>query len=156
MHTENKDWFFFFATSLVGLIFLKSSYVKFAGGKFVSGLGETLEYFASGNPHLWVKIMLVDGMIPHSVVLGYMTMWGELVSAICILGSVGYYLAKRKLTKTIYLIFGTGLLGGAFLNWTFWLASGWTSASADSLNLLMALMQTVGLVFVIKQYQSAK
>lgn len=156
MHTKNKDWFFFFVASLVGLIFLRSSYGKLVGGKFVSGLGGTLKYFASENPHIWVKTMLTDVMIPHSVVLGYMTMWGEFISSICILVPVGYYLAKRTLTKLMCFVLGIGLLGGAFLNWTFWFASSWTSASADSLNLLMALIQTVGLVFVIKQYRSAK
>ncbi|HRN96662.1 MAG TPA: hypothetical protein PLD54_04405 [Candidatus Levybacteria bacterium] len=156
MHSKKNDWFFLFVASVIGFIFFKSAYGKLTGGEFVDGLAGTLKFFASENPHSFVKTFLTDTIIPNSILFGHFTMWGEFLSAVCILVPVVYYLFTRKRTKHMMFLLGIGFLVGAFLNWTFWFAAGWTSPSTHSLNLLMGLIQSAGVVYVVKDYRNIK
>lgn len=122
-----------------GLIWLRSSYGKFASGNFVQGLGGTLERFASKNPYSWYKDFLQNVAIPNSQTIGMVVLWGEAFVALAIVGG-----AVFKMKRVLIL----GLLGGAVLNVLFWLAAGWTSPSTDSLNLLMLVIELVGIFFV--------
>ncbi len=133
----------------IGLLWLKSSYGKLTGGVFVDGLGKTLTMFASKNPYPWYKDFLTQIAIPNSKTFGLLTMWGEFFAAVSITISSIILIATRgnKLIKAILLL---GLLGGAFLNAIFWLAAGWTSASTESLNLLMLILQVIGAFAVAK------
>lgn len=141
--------FFLLFILVIGLVWLKSSYGKLTGGVFVDGLGKTLTMFASKNPYPWYKDFLTTIAIPNAKTFGLLTMWGELLSAVSIIASVVILIATggSKLIKIVLLL---GLLGGAFLNAVFWLASAWTGPSTDSLNLLMLVLQAIAAIAVAK------
>jgi hypothetical protein len=44
---------------------------------------------------------------------------------------------------TAQAVSGLALLAGTFMSWNFWFAAGWTSASTDSANYVMGLVQLV-------------
>ncbi|MBI3485369.1 hypothetical protein HY025_00325 [Candidatus Daviesbacteria bacterium] len=139
-----------------GFIFLRSSYGKFKGGTFVSSLPESLTKFASKNPYPFVKEFLNSTAIPSSGFFGILTMWGELMVGLSLFGISVYLLFGGKGIKLLYSLYAAGLIGGMFLNGVFWLAAGWTSPSTESLNLLMFLVQAVGLLFVSERLLSNK
>lgn len=132
-----------------GLIWLRSSVGKLSGGTFPQSLGETLQKFASKNPYPLVKEFLQNVAIPNSQLFGVLTMYGEVLSALAIiLGSLALLLqAKDKRMVTVLV---AGLLGASFLNLIFWLSSGWTSPSTESLNLLMLVLQVVGVFALVR------
>ncbi len=136
---------------VAGLIWVKSSYGKFSSGTFVSTLGTTLTKTADKNPYPWFKQFLVTTAIPNSQIFGFLTFWGEFLTAVALtLGSV-LLLVSPKPSKFAKWTLLFGLAGGAFLNIIFWLGFGYTSPSTDSLNLLMAAVEIIGVVFVLKQ-----
>lgn len=141
--------FFLLFILAIGLVWLKSSYGKLTGGVFVDGLGKTLTMFASKNPYPWYKDFLTQVAIPNAKTFGLLTMWGEFLSAVSITAASIILMATggSKLVKIVLLL---GLLGGAFLNAVFWLASAWTSPSTDSLNLLMLVLQAIAAIAVAK------
>lgn len=129
-----------------GLEFLRSSYGKIAGGKFVGGLGSTLKIFANKNPNEWYKNFLNSWAIPNSSMLGNLIMWGELLSGIAmIVGSI-YLLLNKGKGRFAQFILMLGLIGGAFLNLNFYFAAGWTSPSTEGLNLLMLVIEVIGII----------
>lgn len=133
----------------LGLLWLKSSLGKFSSGTFVSGLGGTLSKVADKNPYPWFKEFLNNIAIPNSQIFGTLVLWGEFLSALAIiLGSI--ILLKKDSNKFARFILIAGLAGGLFLNITFWLGFGYTSPSTDSLNLLMGVIEVVGLVALTK------
>lgn len=132
----------------VDIIWIRSSFDKLTGGKFVSTLGITLEKFASNNPYPFVKSFLVGFAIPNYQTFGFLTMWGETFIAYSLLFSLFYLIFKGYNRLAVYLL-SLGLLVGMFLNSIFWFSSGWMSPSADSINLLMFLIELIGLVFTI-------
>lgn len=134
----------------IDFIWLRSSIGKLTEDKFVGSLGITLTKFASKNPYPWFKDFLQNVAIPNAKTFGVLTMWGEFLTAIALTISVLYLLFSKKNNQLITVLLIVGLIGGMLLNATFWLASGWTSASTDGLNLLMFLIQTIGLFFALK------
>lgn len=135
-----------------GLIFLRSSWGKFADDKFANGLAGTLAKFASKNPYPFYKSFLESVAIPNSQLFAVLTMTGELFAALTlVLGSI-YLLLNKKNQKNqfVTLVLRLGLVVGLFLNVSFWLASAWTSPSTDGLNLLMAVVQLIALVYISK------
>lgn len=129
-----------------GLEFLRSSYGKIAGGKFVGGMVPILKSFASKNPNDWYRNFLNSWAIPNSQMLGNLIMWGELLSGIAMTAGSAYLLlnkGKGRLAQTILIL---GLIGGAFLNFNFYFAAGWTSPSTEGLNLIMLVIEVVGII----------
>lgn len=135
----------------VGLLWLKSSYGKFSSGTFVSSLAGTLTKVADKNPYPWFKQFLTTVAIPNSQIFGLLTLWGEFLIAVAITVGVLLLLLKPKTNKLANLMLVAGLLGGVFLNVVFWLGFGYTSPSTDSINLLMGVVQIIGIFFVLKQ-----
>ena len=133
--------------AVVDFIWLRSSYGKLAEGKFVGGMSATLTKFASNNPYPFIKNFLQTVAIPNSTTFGLLTMYGEALTAIAMLLGI-VWLWKNQANRTAKLLLGAGLAGGLFLNSIFWLSSGWTSASTDGLNLLMAAVQLISLVYL--------
>lgn len=131
-------------------IWLRSSWGKIIGGKFVGGMSQTLTKFASNNPYPWVKSFLENIAMPNSNLFGTLTMWGEALVGVSLLLSSAFLLLGRQRHLARFVL-ATGLFGGAFLNGVFYLASGWTSASTDGLNLLMFLIQLIAFIAVIKE-----
>lgn len=148
----NRNFFYGFVLILLahGLIWLRSSYGKLSGGKFIDELGKTLTFFAGKNPYPLVKDFLQDIAIPNSKLFGNLTMWGEFLSAMAIIFGTLYLLLKPSAGRGVIAILIAGLLGGAFLNLVFWFSSGWTSVSAESLNLIMFVTQLIGASILIK------
>lgn len=140
---------FLYTLAAVDFIWLRSSSGKIIEGKFIGALGGTLQKFASSNPYPPVKDFLQNIAIPNSTTFGYLTVGGEVLVALSL--AVGVVsMALRKLNKFTTIILAIGLLVGSLLNLTFWLASGWTGASTDGLNLLMFVIQTVGFIQVVR------
>lgn len=133
----------------IGLLWLRSSYGKLTGGTFVQALGETLSKVAPKNPYPWFKDFLTSVAVPNSQVLGSLVLWGELLSAVAITVGASMLLIKPKASKLVSLVLVLGLAGGVFLNIIFWLGFGYTSPSTDSLNLLMAIVQIIGIIALV-------
>lgn len=148
----NKNFFYGFMLILLvhGLIWLRSSYSKLYGGKFVDELEKTLVFFASKNPYPLVKDFLQDIAIPNSKLFGNLTMWGEFLSALAIISGTSYLLIRKTPDKKGVIVLIAGLLGGAFLNAVFWFSSGWMSPSTETVNLIMFTTQLIGAVVLIK------
>jgi len=139
----------------IGLIWLRSSYGKLTEGTFVQTLGETLSKVAPKNPYPWYKDFLTSVAIPNSKVFGTLVLTGEFLSAVLITaGALGLLLSPRP-HKLLSKVLAAGLLIGAFLNLTFWLGFGYTSPSTDTLNLLMAVIQIVGVFYIWKGLKKA-
>lgn len=149
MKTESKsshDVSIMLILTAVGVIWLRSALGKVMSGTFVQDLGKTLNRFADMNPYPWFKEILVTQAVPNAEMLGMVVMGGELlVAGLVVLGSL-YLLFMRENRSTMSLLLACGLLGGLFLNLLFWLAAGHTSASTDSLNLLMMVVSIAGLL----------
>lgn len=116
--------------------------------KFVNSLGGVLAKFASNNPYPFYKNLLVSIAIPNSKLLGNLVILGEAFTAFSLLIASFYFLFKEKDNKFFKILMSLGLLQGLILNLNFWLASAWTSPSADSLNLLMFLIELIGLFYI--------
>lgn len=151
---ESRYLYLIFAS--LGFIFLRSSYGKFSGGTFVSTLGDTLTKLASKNPYPWYKDFLLNTAIPNSNMFGVLTMWGELFSGITLVCLSLYLLVQKKSTKLIYMLLCGGFIVGAFLNLIFWLAAGYTSPSTESLNLVMFLVQVIGVFYTLQRLSAIK
>lgn len=136
----------------IGAVWLRSSMGKITGGKFVATLAPTLNKFSSDNPNVSYKDFLEHTIIPNSTVFGNLIMWGEFLIAIAITFSCLHLLLKKD-KKIIQKILFSGLIGGALLNLNFWLASGWTSPSTDSLNLLMLIIELIGIIILVKTFK---
>src|SRR3989344_5062129 len=129
----------------LGLLWVRSSYGKFTGGTFVSGLGQTLSKVSANNPYPWFKGFLASVAIPNSQLFGMLVLWGEALSAVAItIGSIILLLNPHP-NKLVVLGLIAGLVGGLLLNIVFWLGFGSTSPSTDSVNLLMAAIEVIGI-----------
>ncbi len=146
---KNSEQGILLITLSIGLVWARSNYEKFIGGKFAGSLGTTLTKAAEHNPYIWYKSFLQNFVIPNSVIFGQMVLWGEFLVAVAIIFSSVYLLKKQNNFVCIILI--SGLLGGFFLNLNFWLAFAWTSPSTDNLNLLMGIIETVGAVIFFRE-----
>lgn len=142
-----------FIIFVTGLIWLRSSWDKISGGKFVDNLPSTLTKFANGNPYPWYKSLLQMVAIPSSQAIAPLIMWTEFFVALSLTLVPLLLLLKRK--NQLVVIFGIlGGIGGMFLNGLFWLAAGWTSPSTDSLNLLMFALELIALLYFLKLLSS--
>ena len=135
---------------VVDFIWLKSSYGKFSGGKFVAGMEGTLKKFAEGNPYPPIKEFLQSVAMPNASLFGVLTMWGEALVGLTLLISIIWLLFKKDSNNTASLLLLLGLLGGAFLNAVFYFSSGWTSPSSESLNLLMFMVEAIAAFYTLK------
>lgn len=90
-------------------------------------------------------------VIPNSQLFGFLVLWGEILTALAITSGAILLLINSNAGRFINLLLIGGLIGGVFLNIIFWLGFGHTSPSTDSLNLLMATVQIIGIVFLLKQ-----
>lgn len=134
----------------IGVIWLKSSLSKFTNGDFASLLGEVLSKTVDKNPYPLFKQFLTNIVIPNSYLFGSSVMWGELLSGISITAGV-ILLLKEYRIKWAKLLLIAGLTGGVFLNINFWLGLGNASPASDSLNLLMIMIEMIGVYFVVKR-----
>ncbi len=125
---------------VIGLIWLKSAYAKFAGVAFSANLSKTLTLFASKNPFPWYAAFLQNWAIPNAGLFAELTRWGELVAAVLLLVTAVSAMRNIRLPH-FHRLATLGALIGAFLNLQFGLAAGWTSPSTETLNLLMLLIQ---------------
>lgn len=153
---KNTNTYLYLIFSVIGYIFAKSSIAKIQGGNFVTSLAPTLEKFASKNPHPLCKSFLENIAIPNSNIFGLLTMWGEFFSGVTV-GLLSLYLIfKPKVNRAIHILLAAGLLVGAFLNATFWMAAGWLSPSTESLNMVMFAVQIIGFFFVLQNIVGKK
>ncbi len=136
---------FLFVLLVTGLFWAKSSYGKFLSGNFASSLGGSLSKVLDKNPYPFFKQFLTTTIIPNSQMFGLLVFWGEFLTAVSIIIGSLILLFGKKWNKVGALVLIGGLIGGFFLNMIFWLGFGYTSASTDSLNLLMAVIEVIGI-----------
>ena len=159
MKVENSKLFyrgFLSLILLVGLIWLRSGFIKLTEGTFAGNLSSVLVKFASSNPYPFYKNFLQNTAIPNSVMLGNLVMWGEILTSLAITISVIFLLLYSRRSKAAIILLLAGLSGGSFLNLNFWLASAWTGAAADALNVLMMFTQLIGLVTLLLYLKTMK
>lgn len=132
-----------------GLLWLRSGFGKISDDKFASGLVGTLGKFASGNPYPPVKDFLQHTAIPNAGTFAFLTQWGEFLSAVVLILSVIYILVSRKENSLLSWAMVLSLTVLAFLSATFGLAAGWMSSSTESLNILMLVVEVVGILAVL-------
>lgn len=140
---------FYIIYLLIGLTWIRSSTDKIFGGKFVDLLGGLLTKIADKNPYPWYKAFLQNVAIPNSQIFAQLTMWGEFLTAFSITLGSFYLLYSRSEQRLGLLILLAGLIGGLFLNATFWLGFGYANVATDSLNLLMFAIELVGIITLI-------
>lgn len=99
---------FLFVYLSIGLVWLRSFYEKLVSGTFADTLGVVLTKFASKNPYPFYKTYLEKVVIPNAKVYGYVTMWGEFLTALALIGEVAYFLIKpeKNTFVAIILLFG--------------------------------------------------
>lgn len=131
----------------IGLLWLRSGLSKFIEGNFTSSLGGILSKTVDKNPYPLFKQFLTNIVIPNSYLFGSLVMWGELLSGISITSGV-ILLLKEYGVKWARLLLIAGLTGGVFLNINFWLGLGNASSASDSLNLLMIVIQFIGIISI--------
>lgn len=140
---------FYSINLILGLLWLRSSLGKITGGKFVDALGPTLSKISPTNPYPFFKSFLQSVAIPNAALLGQLTMWGEFLTALSIILASAYLIFFNSKNGLVTLLLIAGLLGGMFLNTIFWLGFGYTNVSTDGLNLLMFLIELVGVVVLL-------
>ena len=131
---------------ILGGIWLRSSLGKITGGKFADTLGDLLTKTSQSNPYPWFKGFLQQVIIPNSKLFGSLTMWGEFLSALAITLGSAYLIFYKGDQRIGLIVLILGLLGGMFLNAIFYLGFGYSNVSAESLNLLMFLVELVGVI----------
>lgn len=136
-----------------GLVWLRSGFTKIVEGKFPEMLEGILKKFAVDNPYPFYKSFLENTVIPNAKSVGTFIMWAELITALSIIIPVIYLLTRKQRNKIIEIILIAGLILGIFLNTNFWLAASWTGQSTDGLNAIMIILQSIGLVFVVKFFK---
>ena len=112
----------------VGYIWLNAAIEKIEGGQFVAGMGKTLAAFASKNPYGWEKDFLTNIAIPNATLFGTLSMYGELLVGVALL---------------LGIFSQVGALAGLFMSLNFYFAAGWTGASTETLNLVLAGVQVI-------------
>ena len=70
------------------------------------------------------------------------------MSGLAIALGVGTLFFMAKQARLGYLLLAGGLVVGLFLNLNFWLAAGYTSPSTDGLNLLMMIVEALGIFYI--------
>lgn len=140
----------------VGLIWLRSSLQKLQSGNFISTLAPTLEKFASKNPYPWYKNLLQNVALANAQIFALLVLLGELFSALAITIATFALILNFENKKFFLILLILGLTSGLILNLNFYLASGWTSPSTDTLNLLMLAIQAIGLLYSLRYLRSVR
>ncbi len=135
-----------------GFLWLKSGLEKVSTTKFLDGLAGTLAKFASNNPFGWYKGILMNIAVPNALLVGVGVEAGEIFAGVMIVVSGLVILSKRKATPLFKVFLRLGFLAAILLSGSFWLAAGWTSASTESLNLLMLALELVGLTYWLREW----
>ncbi len=112
----------------LGYVWLSAAIEKIEGGTFVAGMGKTLAAFASKNPYGGEQAFLNNVALPNATLFGTLSMYGELLVGLALL-------------LGIFSEFGA--LVGLFMSLNFYFAAGWTSASTETVNLVMAGVQVI-------------
>lgn len=128
LHTNDSAVWLALIRIFVGYVWLTAAIEKITGGEFVAGMAKTLGFFASKNPIGWEKAFLTNVAIPNATVFGTLSMYGELLVGLALLLGV---------------FSEVGAIAGLLMSVNFYLAAGWTSASTETVNLVMAGVQVV-------------
>lgn len=133
--------------SLAGF-WLRSGVGKIIGGKFPDELAGTLAKFMSNNPYSWYKDFISSVIIPSANSVGQIIMYGEICAGLAIVSGIllSFRAGYQSWSSTLLL---AGLIGGLILSLNFYLASGWMSSSGESLNLLMLILELVGVLRLV-------
>jgi hypothetical protein len=132
-----------------GFIWVQSGYGKLASGNFSQSLAGILQKFASDNPNGWYKALLEQTAIPNASAIGMFIPWVELLTGLSIMGAVLSLFFSPKTQKAAEKILATGLAVAFLLNLNFYFAAGWTSPSTSEVNLLMLVVEAIGVGVIL-------
>lgn len=154
--TENPEGRYLNLLQLIlGILWLKSCYGKFASRDFIDNIAKTLTFFSSKNPLGWYKAFLVGVAIPNAHLFAQLSRWGELAGGVLlVLASIYTYYNNKNIISSFLAILG--LLIVMNLNFNFGLASYWTSPANETLNLLMFLLELIILTYQFKRILSTR
>ncbi|MCL5411746.1 MAG: hypothetical protein M1150_03330 [Patescibacteria group bacterium] len=148
----NFDWLVLIQM-VIGYEWLQSGWEKIHSGTFASTIGKTLAAFtAAKNPNGWYVDFLKSSAIPNKELFANLTMYGELLVGIALLGG-GLLLLFTSLggyARAYFWVLLAALVGGALMNLNFYFAAGWTSPSTSSVNVIMFLIELILIGFVFK------
>lgn len=134
---------------LIGLLWLHSSWEKWAGPAFIDNIGATLQSFADKTSFAWYGKFLESYAVPNAQVYGQMVRVGELAVALAFVVGAIWLLSKQALPKSASIVLVVASFCAALMNINFFFASGSLSPAGWSLNLLMTGIQIVLGVYYI-------
>lgn len=125
--------------AVIAYEWLTAGIEKLSNGEFASGLPKTLASFASGTPYRWYAGFLTGFATENHALFAVAVSWGELAVGIAlILAALALVVVRPARAKRwVATLAVAALVGGAFLNASFYLAAAWTSVSTRGLNVLM-------------------
>lgn len=112
---------------------------KVSTPEFVSGIRETLAFFASKNPFPWYKDFLLGFASQNATVFAYAVEWSQLAIAVALGVSAWTLVYSRNaaVRRWALIVSVLALLGGAKMNANFYLAAGWTGPGTKGSNVVM-------------------
>lgn len=118
---------------------------KATSASYIPGMSATIGAFASKNPNGGFASFLAGTIQPHAEGWGYLVMYGEILTGIALaLGAVVMLFKTGQLVYQSALgLTAVGLLVGVVMNFCYWQAAGWTSASTDGINVEMLLVSLI-------------
>lgn len=137
----------------LGLIWSMAGIPKVIEGKFPFILKGILEQFATKNPYPFYKSFLENTAIPNAETFGYLVMFGEPLTGVTIVLSTLYLLIRPRGNRLVEIFLIMGLIGGLVLNTNFYLGGGWTNVNKSGMNMLMIILEAVGLFFILRGYR---
>ncbi|HCM37536.1 MAG: DoxX family protein [Candidatus Gottesmanbacteria bacterium GW2011_GWB1_43_11] len=140
---------------LLGLVWFRSGLTKLLAPDFIVNLPKTLTFFASKNPLPWYKDFLLQFAIPQVGLFGNLTRWGEFSAGVLLIITALTMLFKKEVPFLRHLAL-VGNLIGVWLNLNFGLASYWTSAASETINLLMLGIQIIIGVYHLRSLRQMK
>lgn len=140
---------------VIAFEWIKSSWGKFAEPDFMNNISKTLGAFSSpGNPNEWYASFVRERLLPNANLFGNVTRFSELLAGLALALGGAWLLTQRNLRKPVALVVLIALVGGALLNFNFYFAAGWTSPSAEGINLVMGLVQLVLAGYYLRTLQN--
>ena len=114
-----------FLRLIIGVKWFIAGLEKLIDPGYVTGMADTLGFFASGNPNAWFVNLINSTFIPNATVFAWLVSIGELLAGIGLI--LGIFVNLSAIVSI-------------FLNLSFFFAAAWISPSTQSLNWIMAAL----------------
>lgn len=130
---------------VLGYAWLSAGWEKASAPGFASGIGSTLGYFASKNPHKWYAAFLQGFATQNGATFAYAVEWGELLVGLTLLVTAAaiVYAKTAKVGRAAMLAAAVAFLAAMAMNANFYLAAGWTGPGTAGENVIMFWIQGI-------------